>query len=83
MRASDPPKYSQPNGAVRLMIHMSSRKEAQKAIEILSENGTLISPLAPHPKPDDSGMGAIVKDAYGYQWIFTCPNPDYVSAENG
>lgn len=77
MSASDPPNKVINDGAVRLMIHLDSKEEALKAVAALSEGGVLVSPLAPHPKPDDSGMGAVVKDKYGYQWIFTCPNPDY------
>jgi len=77
MSASDPPFKVVNSSTVRLMIHMDSKEEALKAIETLLEGGTVIAPLSPHPKPDDSGMGAVVKDAYGYQWIFTCPNPDY------
>ena len=77
MSASDPPFEVVNNSAVRLMIHLDSKEEALKALETLSEGGIVIAPLSPHPKPDDSGMGAVVKDAYGYQWILTCPNPDY------
>ncbi|MDD5935456.1 MAG: VOC family protein [Clostridiales bacterium] len=64
------------NEAVKLMVHMSSKEEALKSIEILSDGGKLVSPLMPHPKPDDGGTGALVKDAFGYTWIITCPNPD-------
>lgn len=42
----------------------------------MKEEGEVISPLEPHPAPDDGGMGAIVKDKFGYDWIITCPNPD-------
>lgn len=77
MSASDTPFQFVNDGAVRLMIHMDGKDEALKAVESLSEGGTILNPLLPHPKPDDSGMGAVVKDKYGYQWIFTCPNPDY------
>ena len=72
----DPPAEVANSGAVRLMIHLNSKEEALKVVETLSEGGTVIAPLSPHPKPDDSGMGAIVKGAHGYPWIFTCPDPD-------
>ena len=38
--------------------------------------GKVISPLKPHPAPDDGGCGSITKDRFGYTWIITCPNPD-------
>ena len=80
MSASDPPFEVVNSSAVRLMIHMDRKEEALKAVETLSDGGTVIAPLSPHSKPDDSGMRAVIKDAYGYQWIFTCSNPDYRKA---
>ncbi|MBQ2953975.1 MAG: VOC family protein [Clostridia bacterium] len=65
-----------PNGAVKLMIHMSGKQEALTAVAILAEGGVLLSPLKPHPAPDDGGCGALVQDRFGYTWIITCPNPD-------
>lgn len=65
-----------PNGAVKLMIHMDSMAEAQHAISILADGGTLLSPLKPHPAPDDGGCGALIRDRFEYTWIITCPNPD-------
>ena len=65
-----------PNGAVKLMIHMGNMTEAQHAISILADGGTLLSPLRPHPAPDDGGCGALIRDSYGYTWSITCPNPD-------
>lgn len=60
---------------ISLMIHMDSEAEALHAISILAENGTILSPLKPHPEPDDGGCGSLVKDRFGYTWIITCPNP--------
>ncbi len=64
------------NTDIKLMIHMDSKEEALHTIAILAESGTVISPLQPHPKPDDGGCGSVTKDRYGYTWIITCPNPD-------
>ena len=61
---------------VKLMIHMDSQPEALHAVSILAEGGTVISPLKPHPAPDDAGCGSITRDRFGYTWIITCPNPD-------
>lgn len=64
-----------PNTAIKLMIHMETEEEALKSIEILRNGGKVISELAPHPEPDDGGMGCLITDRYGYTWIITCPNP--------
>lgn len=61
---------------VKLMIHMDSKAEALHAVSILAEGGTVVSPLKPHPAPDDGGCGSITRDHFGYTWIITCPNPD-------
>lgn len=63
--------------AISLMVHMDSKEEALRAIEALSaEGGTVLSPLHPHPAPDDGGCGSMTRDRFGYNWIVTCPNPD-------
>lgn len=63
--------------AISVIPYLGFNGNCKEAVESFSEGGTILNPLLPHPKPDDSGMGAVVKDKYGYQWIFTCPNPDY------
>lgn len=55
---------------------MDSKEEATHTISVLSKGGTIISPLRPHPEPDDAGCGSITKDRFGYTWIITCPNPE-------
>ena len=65
-----------PGSAVKLMIHMDSMADARHAVSILAQGGTVISPLRPHPAPDDGGCGSVTRDRFGYTWIITCPNPD-------
>lgn len=60
---------------IKLMIHMDSEEEALHAMSVLAEGGTIISPLRPHPEPDDGGCGSCTKDRFGYMWFITCPNP--------
>ena len=60
---------------ISLMIHMDSEAEALRAISVLAESGTILSPLKPHPEPDDGGCGSLIKDRFGFTWIITCPNP--------
>lgn len=75
MAASDSFVGSDVNTDIKLMIHISSKEEALHTVSILAEGGTILSPLQPHPEPDDAGCGAVAKDRYGYTWIITCPNP--------
>ncbi|MDE6068754.1 MAG: VOC family protein [Treponemataceae bacterium] len=61
--------------AAKLMIHLNTEEEVRKIIGLLEKGGSVISALAPHPEPDDGGMGCIVRDKFGVSWILTCPNP--------
>lgn len=60
---------------IRLMVHLDSEAEALRTISILAQGGKVLSPLAPHPAPDDGGCGSATKDRFGFTWIVTCPNP--------
>lgn len=75
MAASDSFDGAEVNTDIKLMIHMNSKEEALHTVAVLAEGGTILSPLQPHPEPDDAGCGSITKDRYGYTWIITCPNP--------
>ena len=76
MAASDNFSAAAPGDAVKLMIHMENMEEARRAVALLAEGGEVISPLKPHPAPDDGGCGSVTRDRFGYTWIITCPNPD-------
>lgn len=69
------------NTDIKLMIHMDSEAEALHTISVLAEGGRILSPLAPHPKPDDSDCGSVTRDRFGFTWIITCPNPAKEPAE--
>lgn len=75
MAAGDSFDCAEVNTDIKLMIHMDSESEASRAISVLSEGGKILSPLRPHPAPDDDGCGSIIKDCFGFTWIITCPNP--------
>ena len=64
------------DASIKLMVNMDDPQKATDTCGPLSEGGSVISPLAPHPAPDDGGMGAVLEDRFGYRWIITCPNPD-------
>lgn len=76
MSGGDSFEYVEGNTAIKLMIHMETMEQALQAIAALAQGGEAISPLKPHPKPDDSGCGSVTKDRFGYTWIITCPNPN-------
>lgn len=73
--AGDSFDCAEENASVKLMIRLDSQEEASRVISILSEGGEILSPLKPHPAPDDGGCGSIIKDNFGFTWIITCPNP--------
>lgn len=75
MAAGDSFDGREVNTDIKLMIHLDSEEEALHTISVLAEGGTLLSPLKPHPEPDDGGCGSLTKDRFGYTWIITCPNP--------
>lgn len=75
MAAADSFDGAEVNTNIKLMIHMDSEEEALHTMSVLAEGGTVLSPLQPHPEPDDAGCGSIAKDRFGYTWIITCPNP--------
>jgi PhnB protein len=72
----DPKELTQYRDTVSLMVHCVTRAEAEKRLGMLAEGGQVLQRLSPHPPPDDGGMGALVRDKYGYKWIMTAPN-DY------
>lgn len=74
MAAGDSFDCADVNTDIKLMIHMDSEEQARNIISALAEGGTILSPLKPHPKPDDGGCGSITKDRFGFTWIITCPN---------
>lgn len=77
MSAGDNFDFAGKDMPIRLMVHMDSIEEAQHAIESLAQGGgTVLSPLHPHPAPDDGGCGSMTRDRFGYLWVITCPNPD-------
>ncbi|MGI6238653.1 MAG: VOC family protein [Christensenellales bacterium] len=66
---------SMPNtDSIRLMVHCKARAQAQECLDALADGGQILQRLTPHPPPDDAGMGALVRDRYGFTWILTAPN---------
>lgn len=76
MGGGDPREGASASDMVKLMVHFEDRKSAEEKVRLLADGGEVLSPLQPHPKPDDGGMGALICDAYGYTWIITAPNDE-------
>ena len=76
--ASDNPTTA--SGPVKLMVRMDNLAQARQAIALLAEGGEILSPLKPHPAPDDGGCGSVTRDRFGVTWVITCPNPAYEEA---
>ena len=74
LSGGDQEKPARHTQAFSLMVHLGSRTEAEECCRKLARGGRLLQRLTPHPPPDDGGMGALVKDAYGNTWIITSPN---------
>ena len=75
MAAGDTFDCAEVNTDIRLMVHLDSKEQALRTIAALAQGGTVLSPLQPHPAPDDGGCGSLIKDRFGFTWIITCPNP--------
>ena len=76
MAAGDSYGCADKESPIRLMVHKKSKEDAVQAIALLADGGTVITPLHPHPAPDDDGCGCVIRDCFGYTWIITCPNPE-------
>lgn len=65
---------AQNDNAIQLLIHCPTAAEAERICDGLQRGGVHLQKLTPHPPPDDGGMGALVRDRFGFQWIVTAPN---------
>ena len=72
--AADQEGPVQHSDAVSLLVHCATSTEANRILDAFAVDGVLLQRLTPHPPPDDGGMGALVRDKYGYTWILTAPN---------
>lgn len=60
--------------AMSLLVHCESADEANRILDAFAIGGQVLQRLTPHPPPDDGGMGALVRDPFGYTWILSAPN---------
>lgn len=57
--------------AISIHVYCPSLAHAQKAFDVLAEEGESISKLAPNPPPHNSGVSGMVKDKYGFSWVLS------------
>ena len=74
LSGSDQEEPLKESTAMELLFHCSDASEGRLILSKFAEKGTLHHDFAPHPPPDDDGMGAIVTDPVGYTWMFSAPN---------
>lgn len=59
---------------IRLMVYLGSGEEVLRAVALLGEGGTILSPPHQHQMSDDTGSEAVLTDCFGVTWIIRCPN---------
>jgi PhnB protein len=57
--------------AIHIHVICASVEKAQKAFDILAEEGTVVEKLQPNPPPHDNGVSGILKDKYGFNWVLS------------
>lgn len=57
--------------AINIHVYCSSVDAAQKAFDILAEEGKSINKLETNPAPHDSSVSGMVKDKYGFTWVLS------------
>jgi len=60
--------------AVNIHVYCTSAEEAQRAFEILSQEGEKVRELETNPPPHDNGISGTVKDKYGFIWVLSAQN---------
>ena len=56
---------------INIHVYCASVEEAQRAFDILSEEGEKVSKLENNPPPHDNGVSGMVKDKYGFTWVLS------------
>lgn len=57
--------------AVNIHVYCVSEEQAQKAFDILAEEGEVLGKLALNPPPHDDGISGMVKDKFGFTWVLS------------
>lgn len=57
--------------AISIHAYCASVEKAQRAFDILAEEGTVIGALQTNPPPHDDGVSGMVKDKYGFTWVLS------------
>lgn len=57
--------------AVNIHVYCNSVKEAQKAFDMLAEEGEIVGAFEQNPPPDDDGASGMVRDKFGFTWVLS------------
>lgn len=57
--------------AINIHAYCANVEKAQKAFDILAEEGTVVGVLQPNPPPHDDGVSGMVTDKYGFTWVLS------------
>ncbi len=57
--------------AIHIHVVCATVEQAQKAFDILAEEGTVIEKLQKNPPPHDNGVSGMLKDKYGFGWVLS------------
>lgn len=55
--------------AVSIHVYCATEQQAQKAFDVLAEEGRVGSPIAKNPPPHDDGVSGQVVDKFGFTWV--------------
>ena len=57
--------------AINIHAYCANVEKAQKAFDILAEEGTVVAALQLNPPPHDGGMSGMVTDKFGFTWVLS------------
>lgn len=57
--------------AISIHVHMPSEAAAKAVYAKMAEGGEVLSELLPNSPPDDDGVSGMVKDKFGFVWLFS------------
>ena len=57
--------------AIHIHVYCPSPEQAEKAFQVLAEEGEVVGKLQPNPPPHDNGISGMVKDKFGFSWVLS------------
>ena len=57
--------------AIHIHAVCESVEKAQKAFNILAEEGSVVEAMQKNPPPHDNGVSGMLKDKFGFSWVLS------------